>query len=182
MTTATRPDPAPAAAPATAPATARRPFAAVVVVYALLLLLVRTVVVEPMTVLSGSMEPTLQAGDRVLVDRLAWRVTGLAAGDLVVFPDPDDGALSIKRVAAQAGQVVEIRDAVLHVDGAPVDEPQVDLSRVDGLWFGPVQVPAGTVFVLGDARFGSQDSRVFGPVPLAAVHGRALPGVWQPFG
>lgn len=172
-TTATRPDPAPPRRP---------PVGAVVAVYALLLLLVRAVVAEPMTVLSGSMEPTLQAGDRVLVDRLAWRLTGLQAGDLVVFPDPGDGALSLKRVAARGGQVVEIRDAVLHVDGEPVDEPQVDLSRVDGLWFGPVQVPPDAVFVLGDARSGSQDSRVFGPVPLAAVHGRALPGIWQPFG
>lgn len=158
-----------------------RPVGPFVVACALLLVVIRAFVVEPMTVLSSSMEPTLRAGDRVLVDRVAWRATGLSTGDLVVFPSPQDGALTLKRVVAVGGQEVEIRDAVLHVDGQAVDEPHADSSRVDGLWFGPAPVPPGTVFVLGDARSGSQDSRVFGPLPVADVHGRALPGTW-PFG
>ena len=73
----------------------------------------------------------------------------------------------MKRVVAVAGQHVAIRDADLYVDGRLVVEPQVDHSRVDGLWFGPVTVPDRAVFVLGDSRAGSVDSRVYGAVPLA---------------
>ena len=73
---------------------------------------------------------------------------------------------------AVGGEQVAIRDAELYVDGKLVVEPQVDRSRIDGLWFGPVAVPEGTVFVLGDARSGSIDSRVYGPLPLSSIVGR----------
>lgn len=159
--------------PPAAPVRRRRLPVAVLAVAAALALL-RGVVVEPVAVLSASMEPAVRSGATVLVDRVGWRLTGLDAGDVVVFASPQDGARTLKRVVAVGGQQVAIRDAVLHVDGRRVDEPGVDLSRVDGLWFGPVQVPPGTVFVLGDARAGSIDSRVFGAVPLDAVRGRVV--------
>ena len=89
-----------------------------------------------------------------------------------MFASPQDGRDAIKRVVAVGGQQVAIRDAELYVDGTLVREPQVDLSRIDGLWFGPVTVPERTVFVLGDARSGSVDSRVYGPVPLGSIVGR----------
>ena len=78
----------------------------------------------------------------------------------------------MKRVVAVGGQQVAIRDADLYVDGRLVVEPQVDHSRVDGLWFGPVTVPDRAVFVLGDSRSGSVDSRVYGAVPLDSILGR----------
>ena len=135
-------------------------------------LLVRGVVVEPREVASESMEPTLQAGSVVLVDKLGPRLRGVHREDVVVFASPQDGRESVKRVVAVAGQQVAIRDADLYVDDVLVAEPQVDHSRVDGLWFGPVTVPERAVFVLGDSRSGSIDSRVYGAVPLGAIHGR----------
>ena len=135
-------------------------------------LLVRFTVVEPRVVASASMEPTLHEGSVVLVDKLVPRWGGVHRDDIVVFASPEDDRQAIKRVVAVGGQVVAIRDADLYVDGELVEEPQVDHSRIDGLWFGPVTVPLGTVFVMGDARSGSVDSRVYGAVPLADVVGR----------
>jgi signal peptidase I len=135
-------------------------------------LLVRGVVAEPRKVASESMEPTLHPGSVVLVDKIGPRLGGVHRDDVVVFASPQDGRESVKRVVAVAGQHVAIRDAELYVDGKHVDEPQVDHSRIDGLWFGPVTVPDHAVFVLGDARSGSIDSRVYGAVPLGSVHGR----------
>ena len=118
------------------------------------------------------MEPTLQEGSVVLVDKVGPRLGGVHREDVVVFRSPQDGRDSIKRVVAVGGEQVAIRDAELYVDGKLVSEPQVDRSRIDGLWFGPVAVPQGTVFVLGDARSGSIDSRVYGPLPLSSIVGR----------
>lgn len=135
---------------------------------------VRTLVLAPESVTSGSMSPTLSTGDTVIVDKLSPRLTGIDRDDIVVFSSPVDGHDAVKRVVAVAGQTVEIRDAVLHVDGRRVVEPQVDLSRIDGTWFGPVTVPAASVFVMGDARSGSIDSREYGAVPLDEVRGRVV--------
>lgn len=135
-------------------------------------LAVRGVVAEPREVASESMEPTLHSGSVVLVDKLTPRLRGIHREDLVVFTSPQDGRESVKRVVAVAGQHVAIRDADLYVDDVLVAEPQVDHSRIDGLWFGPVTVPDRAVFVLGDSRSGSVDSRVYGAVPLDAIRGR----------
>lgn len=134
--------------------------------------LVRTAVVEPRRVASESMEPTLHAGSVVLIDKLAPRLHRIERDDIVVFASPQGGSGSVKRVVALGGQQVAIRDADLYVDGIRIDEPQVDHSRIDGLWFGPVTVPERAVFVLGDSRSGSVDSRVYGSVPLGAIIGR----------
>lgn len=135
-------------------------------------LLVRGLVAEPRQVASESMEPTLHPGSVVLVDKIGPRLGGVHRDDVVVFASPQDGRESVKRVVAVAGQHVAIRDADLYVDDVLVPEPQVDHSRIDGLWFGPVTVPERAVFVLGDSRSGSIDSRVYGAVPLGAIHGR----------
>lgn len=141
---------------------------------------VRAVVLGPLTIASDSMEPTLAAGEVVLVDRLGPRLAPPGPGDLVVFTDPVDGTRTLKRVVATGGQVVEIRDAVLHVDGVAVPEPYADLSRVDGTWLGQVRVPDDAVFVLGDHRDTSVDSRDYGPVARSALQGRVLLRLWPP--
>jgi signal peptidase I len=140
----------------------------------LVLVLVRAFVAEPVRVSGDSMAPTLRSGDVVLVARHG----GLRAGQLVLLREPGDGGPVVKRLVAVDGQTVEIRDAYLYVDGVRVDEPYVDHSRIDGVYFGPSRVPEGSVFVLGDSRDGSIDSRVFGPVRTDAVTGRVLLRLW----
>ena len=128
---------------------------------------------DVMRVTSGSMEPTVCGGDVVLTGRLAPDVP-LAGGDIVVFTNPEDGSDSLKRVVALPGQVVTMEDGQLVVDGVAVDEPYVDLSTIDGVYFGPKTVPPGGVFLMGDNRELSIDSRQYGAVDRMAVHDRML--------
>ena len=135
------------------------------------LLLARAFVLTPVAVHGVSMEPTVHDGT-ALVAR--WVDPGdVRRGQLVVFRDPQ-GTLALKRVVGVAGDDVAIRDAVLEVDDRPVNEPYVDASRIDGTYFGPVHVPAGTLFVMGDNRSPSIDSRVYGPIRFDRVIGKVL--------
>lgn len=138
----------------------------------------RLSVLDPVRVSSGSMEPTVCTGDVVVINHLAARGR-LQRGDVVTFASPADGSEQIKRVVAVAGERVGIADALLVVDGRAVAEPYVDTATIDGVYFGPVLVPEGTVFVMGDARELSVDSRAFGPVPLDAVDGRLSGRLWS---
>ena len=138
----------------------------------------RLTVFDPVRVSSGSMAPTVCTGDVVVVDHLG-PARGLAVDDIVTFPSPTDGTEQIKRVVALGGQRVAIADAQLLVDDRPVPEPYVDLATIDGVYFGPVVVPLGSVFVLGDDRERSIDSRAFGPVPVEDVDGRLTATLWS---
>ena len=142
------------------------------------LLASRLWLVEPVTVSSESMEPALPKGSTVLMFKPGPMLGSLRAGDLVVFTSPEDGNAAVKRAIAFAGQTVAIEDSVLVVDGVPQAEPGIDHSRIDGTYFGPVMVPAGHVFVLGDNRAGSIDSRIYGSVPLESLQATVL----LPFG
>lgn len=145
---------------------------AVVLAVASAVLVLRWQVVGVTRVAGTSMRPALVAGDVLLVDRTG--LLDVRTGDVVVLRDPTDGGPTVKRVVATGGQTVELDDAVLVVDGVARDEPGIDRSRIDGTWFGPVRVPPGAVFVLGDDRRTSIDSRTFGSVPLADVTGRVV--------
>ena len=92
----------------------------------------------------------------------------------MTFPSPQDGGQTIKRVVAVAGQSVAIQDAELVVDGRTVDEPYVDHASIDGVYTATVTVPDGMVFVMGDHRETSIDSRAYGPIPTTAINGRLL--------
>ncbi|WP_104081676.1 signal peptidase I [Cryobacterium sp. Y11] len=141
--------------------------ATVVVIVTLAVFLgLRLWVVEPLTVSSNSMEPTVARGSIIFLLKTTPSADAFTPGRLVVFQSPKDGHTTIKRVIAVGGQQVDIRDAILYVDGVRVNEPFVDHSRIDGTYFGPVTVPLGCVFVLGDNRAVSIDSREFGAVPL----------------
>ena len=137
-------------------------------------------VAELFLVPSGSMEPTLHSGDHVLVDKLAYRSGRPARGDLIVFHRPRTGEIMLKRVVAVAGDEVGIEDGVLHVNNRARAEPFVDQRRIDSVYFGPVSVPRGDVFVMGDQRGNSVDSREFGPVPVTRIVGRADLRLWPP--
>lgn len=122
------------------------------------------------------MEPTIPAGAVVLLYKPAAAAGWIQNGAVVAFTNPLDGQTAIKRVIAREGQTVAILDSELYVDDVAVPEPFVDHSRIDATYFGPEKVPAGTVFLLGDNRGVSIDSRDFGAVPLTAVQGMLLSG------
>ena len=145
------------------------------------LLLVRGLVAEPFSIPSQSMAPTITRGDHVLVDKLAYRGDDLpAVGELVVFRSPKTDEIMLKRVVALGGQTVEIRDGLLYVDGRRRVEPYTDPDAIDSVFFGPVKVASGGVFVLGDNRFDSTDSRRYGTVPASELIGRARARIWPP--
>jgi signal peptidase I len=141
-------------------------------------LLFRAQVIDTVRVTSDSMAPTICAGDRLLVEKLADDEAVLT-DDLVVFRSPADGERTVKRVVALPGQRVEIRDGMLFVNRRSRQEGYVDRRTVDGVFFGPVVVTEGTVFVLGDRREFSIDSRDYGGVPRADVEGVVLATVWS---
>lgn len=130
--------------------------------------------IEPLRVTSGSMSPTLAAGDQVVIDKLSGHWRPPAVGDLVVFRDPEHDQLVVKRVVALGGQTVALEDGGLLVDGLAPKEPQVNLRGVDWMYFGPVTVPPDAVFVLGDNRFESIDSRTYGSIRLDDIVGRVV--------
>lgn len=138
----------------------------------------RSWVVEPLSVPSDSMAPTLLPGDHVVVEKVSspgsWK-----RGDLLAFTAPG-GTLMVKRLVGVAGDRVALRDGVLVVNGRRPAEPYVDQRDVDGVYYGPVRVPPGRLLLLGDSRGDSVDSRRFGPVPTTAVLGRVLARVWPP--
>ncbi|MGJ7441907.1 signal peptidase I [Aquipuribacter sp. MA13-6] len=122
-----------------------------------------------------SMAPTLLAGQVVLLMRTA----DPDRRDVVAVRSPVDGAVVLKRVVATGGQEVGVADGVLLIDGVRVTE-DVDPKTVDGTWFGPVVVPPRSVFVLGDHRERSIDSRHHGAVLLDDVVGVAVLRVRPP--
>lgn len=149
-------------------------FAAIVV----LLVVVRTFVAEPVRVRSTSMEPTLRSGAALVIDKLSYRWRTPRRGEIVTAHDPTTGEPIVKRIVAVAGDSIGIEDGRLVRNGVPVDEPYVDDDDMDGYYFGPITVPDGHVFVLGDHRADSVDSRRYGPLAVADLDGRLLWTVW----
>lgn len=163
-------------------------------------LVVRGLVLQAYKIPSGSMLPTLQLGDYVLVNPLAYglrlpllggwllRWRNPRPGDVVVFASPKDPTQDyVKRVAAVAGELVEIRDKRLLVDGRARAVPSAYFADAAGHVqlngprdnFGPAPVPTGQLFVLGDNRDQSFDSRFWGFVDVQDVLGRAFLVYWS---
>lgn len=144
-------------------------------------LVIQAFLVQAFYIPSSSMEPTLGVGDRVLVNKLSYDVHDVNRGDLVVFERPDgaEGEIKdlIKRVIGLPGESVEIRDGAVVIDGRVLDEPYLADDEVLAE-FAPTEVPDDTVFVMGDNRDDSRDSRVFGPISTDSIVGRAFVRVW----
>ncbi len=132
---------------------------------------------QPIRVHADSMRPTLHSGDEVIIDRLSLVFRAPYRGELVVANSPL-GGLVVKRIAGVGGDTVGIEDGVLVVNGRPLREGYVDYPTVDGVYYGPVDVAPGDVFLLGDNRGNSEDSRDFGPVSEDEVVGRVLLRIW----
>lgn len=166
--------------------------------------LVKTFLVQPFYIPSESMLPTIEVNDRVMVNKLAYRFGDPQVGDIVVFLNPNLTAADleetipeavirsvleavgvrtrgqddlIKRVIATEGQTVAVSDGVLVVDGSAPEEPYLPEGTVMGD-FERVTVPADHVFVMGDNRNSSLDSRRFGTVPKEEIVGEAVLRIW----
>jgi signal peptidase I len=174
----------------------------------LIAIVIKTFLVQAFYIPSGSMEPTLMPGDRILVNRLAYRFGDIERGDIIVFADPHPAAEHrgligaavhwlgegigvvrpsnddfIKRVIALPGETWEIRDGVTYVDGRRLSEPYVNHADPDTRSFGPETVPDGMLFVMGDNRNHSGDSRFpppggLGYIPIDKVIGQAFVIIW----
>lgn len=177
----------------------------VLIILALALaLVIKTFLVQAFYIPSASMEPTLMTGDRVLVNKVIYRLHDPRRGDIIVFEDPNPGTepdrnplesfldwLSqglgfsrsseedfIKRVMGLPGETIEGRDGAVWVDGERIDEPY--LNGVKTSDFEAVIVPEGELFVMGDNRSNSNDSRFMGTIPIDRVVGKAFVKIWPP--
>ncbi len=150
-----------------------------IVIALVLAFIIRSFVVETILVDGPSMEPSLRSGERLLINKFIYRFRLAQTGDVVVFRYPDDPRRDfIKRVVAHEGQIVEIRGGQVYVDGVPLKEDYLlDPGRSD---YPKTKIAPEAIFVLGDNRNNSQDSRfnAVGQVPMKNVKGMAFLRFW----
>ena len=138
-----------------------------------------TFVAQAFRVQGTSMEPLLEDGERIVVNKFLYRFRSIERGDVVVFWYPGDPSVSfIKRVVGLSGDLVEIRAGQLLVNGMPVREDYLPAASRDGDSYPPREVRRGYYFVLGDHRRSSNDSRSWGEVPEKYIYGRAVFRFW----
>jgi len=149
--------------------------------FALVFGFVRPFVMEAFWIPSGSMIPTLEIGDRVLVNKFIYRFTEPDRGDIIVFRSVDNPNEDlIKRVVALPGDEIAVRRGRLLLNGEPQKEPFTNKKFPDRSFYARTTVPEGHVFVMGDNRGNSADSRVFGPLPKKNIEGEAFLRFWPP--
>ncbi len=166
---------------------------AIVIVGAIgLALLIKTFLFQAYYIPSPSMTPTLSEGDRILVNKLSYKLHSVNRGDLIVFDTPEAGGNDdlIKRVIGLPGEFVDVEDGRIEIDGGLLLEPYLPLNTDINSFSTPAncvnrpnensgcRIPDEHVFVMGDNRSNSRDSRFFGPVPVEDVEGRAFIRVW----
>lgn len=148
---------------------------------------IKTYLIEPFEVPTGSMETTIMVGDKILADKVSLNFDPVARGDIIVFADKVmPGRVLVKRVIAMGGQVVDLRDGLVYVDGNPLYEPYTNGAQTYPLdqFFEntqisyPYTVPEGHLWVMGDNRENSADSRYFGSIAEESVYGRGLMVFW----
>ncbi|HEX2444611.1 MAG TPA: signal peptidase I [Vicinamibacterales bacterium] len=172
-----------------------------IVIAVILALFVRTWVVQAFKIPTGSMENNLLIGDHLLVnkfvvapagaERMVLPIGDIRRGDIVVFKYPEDPERDfIKRVIGLPGETLEVRDKKVFIDGKPIEEPYVHYLQAAGGAteitsfdvrdrYGPVTIPAGHYFAMGDNRDNSQDSRYWGFLPRSYIKGKALIIYWS---
>jgi signal peptidase I len=144
-------------------------------------LLIKTFLVQAFYIPSESMVPTLKVHDRVLVNKLSYKMHPIHRGDIVVFTKPpaetSDIKDLIKRVIGLPGDTVSGQNGHVYIDGRQLNEPYLPAGTVTDN-FAPVKIPTGDVWVMGDNRPDSKDSRAFGPIRESSVVGRAFLRIW----
>ncbi|RUM34190.1 MAG: signal peptidase I [Desulfobulbus sp.] len=148
----------------------------------------RNNLIQAFKIPAGSMLPTLEIGDHLLVDKSIYKKNRIQRGDIIVFPMPDKPELDyIKRVIALPGDTIEIVNKVVFINGKQQDHAysihrdtrvlEKGTSPRDN--FGPIKIPAGNVFVMGDNRDNSFDSRFYGFIPIKTVKGKFAQIYWS---
>lgn len=176
-----------------------------IIIAFLLALLIKSFLVQAFYIPSQSMEPTLEVGDRVLVNKVVLRFREPHRGEVIVFEnpqaiEPDRNPLSafwnwvteglgfasnpekdfIKRVIGLPGETIEVNRGKVLINGKPIDEPYLN-TQEDLSDFGPFKVPEDQFFMMGDNRANSQDSRsTLGPIPKGKIVGKAFIVLWPP--
>jgi signal peptidase I len=150
----------------------------------LVAVLIKTFLLQAFFIPSASMVPTLNVGDRVLVNKLSYRLHDVHRGDLIVFERPPGEGPGvkdlIKRVIGLEGETIQVDDdGTVLIDGAELDEPYIPPDETT-LWDEKLTVPEDHVFVMGDNRGESRDSRFFGAIDEDLIVGRAFIRVWPP--
>ena len=179
---------------------AAREYAEAIIIALILALFIRTFIVQAFKIPSGSMLQTLLIGDHILVSKFIYGIKNPLTdavlvpiktpkrGDIVVFKYPKNPELDyIKRVIATGGETVEIKEKKIFINGEPIEDPYGEfrdphiLPATEGPRdnFGPVTVPEGHIFVMGDNRDNSYDGRFWGFVSLNAVRGKAFIIYWS---
>jgi signal peptidase I len=183
------------------PATPKKPHrlreTAIVIVIALVIaVLLRTFVVQTFFIPSGSMEPTLQIGDRIVVDKLAYALHGVGRGDIVVFARPPHENCAgppvadlVKRVVGLPGETISLSgNGYVLINGKRLDETWLPSSERGTTYPGPAgtayalnhpyKIPKGDYFVMGDNRGDSCDSRFWGPISGSLIVGKVDLRIW----
>jgi signal peptidase I len=167
----------------------------VVLVAVLVAVLLRTFVVATYSIPSGSMEPTLQIGDRILVNKLSYHLHGVDRGNIIVFSTPANENCAgppvsdlVKRVVGLPGETISLSDGSVYVNGHLYPEPFLPPGLRNDTYPGPskaayalhqaYRIPAGDVFVMGDNRPESCDSRYWGPIRESSIVGKVDMRIW----
>jgi len=144
----------------------------------ILAVIIRVFLFQPFFIPSGSMEPTLTEGDRIIVSKMNYRLSEPQRADVIVFKYPVDPRKDfIKRVIGLPGETLLIRDSKIFIDGKLIEQPFLPPGLKYGD-FGPVSIPEGEYFVMGDNRNNSDDSRGWGTLPRENIIGEAVLIYW----
>lgn len=142
-------------------------------------LVIQLFLAQATRVYGQSMEPNLHTDQRLVIEKISYRLHPPRRGDIVVLRlDRRPDELLIKRVIGLPGETVEIRRGIVYINGQPLDEPYVVYRSQET--YKPRRIPPMHVFVLGDNRSASNDSRIFGPIPFDNIVGRAWFSYWPP--
>jgi signal peptidase I len=155
-----------------------RELPALVLTAVVIAFLLKWLVIQPFYIPSESMEPTLVPDDRVLVSKFLYRFTPPKQDDIVVFVAPKgDGVDFIKRIVAVGGDEIEQKNGIVYVNGKSISG-DYKTTPGDTFSFPKMKIAKDHIFVMGDNRTNSSDSRVFGPVPVSSIVGRAFVLYW----
>ena len=137
------------------------------------------ITVQSFVVVGSSMEPNLEDGQRLLVNKVVYQIREPQRGDIIVFHQPNGRQVDlIKRIIALPGDTVEIKDEAVYINGSAINEPYIEAAPLYTM--AKKEIPEGEYFVLGDNRNNSNDSHSWGELPQQNIIGKAWLSVWPP--